>query len=93
MSQFRFARLALMLAAIGLNAAPALMHSASAQDKQPAADAAAQPKPDTVRPELFKLLDSAQIKPLMDAKNYTKSRTASPRPKPSRTRRHMKNMC
>lgn len=69
MSQFRFARLALMLAAIGLNAAPALMHSASAQDKN--AQAAAQPKPDTVRPELFKLLDPAQIKPLMDAKNYT----------------------
>jgi tetratricopeptide (TPR) repeat protein len=69
MSQFRFARLALMLAAIGLNAAPALMHSAYAQDKN--AQAAAQPKPDTVRPELFKLLDPAQIKPLMDAKNYT----------------------
>jgi tetratricopeptide (TPR) repeat protein len=70
MSQFRFARLALMLAAIGLNAAPALMHSAAAQDKNAAA-AAAQPKPDTVRPELYKLIDSAQIKPLMDAKNYT----------------------
>jgi tetratricopeptide (TPR) repeat protein len=69
MSQFRIARLALMLAAIGLNAAPALVHSAHAQDKN--APAAAQPKPDTVRPELFKLLDPAQIKPLMDAKNYT----------------------
>jgi tetratricopeptide (TPR) repeat protein len=69
MSQFRFARLALMLAAIGLNAAPALTHGAYAQDKND--QAAAQPKPDTVRPELFKLLDSAQIKPLMDAKNYT----------------------
>jgi tetratricopeptide (TPR) repeat protein len=69
MSQFRFARLALMLAAIGLNAAPVLMHGAHAQDKN--APAAAQPKPDTVRPELFKLLDPAQIKPLMDAKNYT----------------------
>ncbi|MGJ7917730.1 tetratricopeptide repeat protein [Massilia sp. LXY-6] len=69
MSQFRFARLALMLAAIGLNAAPALMHGAYAQDKN--AQAAAQPKPDTVRPELFKLLDPAQVKPLMDAKNYT----------------------
>jgi hypothetical protein len=68
MSQFRFARLALMLAAIGLNAAPALMHSASAQNKDaPAAQAPA----DSVRPELFKLLDPAQIKPLMDAKNYT----------------------
>jgi hypothetical protein len=52
MSQLRFARLALMLAAIGLNAAPALMHSASAQNKDAAAAAAAQPKPDTVRPEL-----------------------------------------
>jgi tetratricopeptide (TPR) repeat protein len=69
MSQFRIARLALMLAAIGLNAAPALVHSAYAQDKN--APAAAQPKPDTVRPELFKLLDPAQIKPLMDAKNFT----------------------
>lgn len=68
MSQFRFARLALMLAALGLNAAPVLMHGASAQDKNAQA---AQAKPDTVRPELFKLLDPAQIKPLMDAKNYT----------------------
>jgi hypothetical protein len=70
MSQFRFARLALMLAAIGLNAAPALMHSASAQDKNAPAAAPAQPPADSVRPELFKLLDPAQIKPLMDAKNY-----------------------
>jgi len=70
MSQFRFARLALMLAAIGLNAAPALMHGAAAQDKTAPA-AAAQPPADSVRPELFKLLDPAQIKPLMDAKNYT----------------------
>ncbi len=67
MSQFRFARLAMMLAALGLNAAPALMHSASAQDKKAEAPA---PKPDSVRPELYKLLDPAQIKPLMDAKNY-----------------------
>ncbi|MCS0588766.1 tetratricopeptide repeat protein [Massilia norwichensis] len=70
MSQFRFARLAVMLAAIGLNAAPALMQGAVAQDKNAQAAAAAQPKPDTVRPELFKLLDPAQVKPLMDAKNY-----------------------
>ncbi|MFK3738448.1 tetratricopeptide repeat protein [Massilia sp. TN1-12] len=67
MSQFRFARVALMLAAIGLNAAPALMHGAHAQNKG-AAPAAA--PADAVRPELFKLLDPAQIKPLMDAKNY-----------------------
>lgn len=67
MSQFRFARVALMLAAIGLNAAPALMHGAHAQNKD-AAPAAA--PADAVRPELFKLLDPTQIKPLMDAKNY-----------------------
>lgn len=80
MSQVRFARVALMLAAIGLNAAPALMQSASAQKAatvptappQPkgAAGAPAQPPADSVRPELFKLLDPAQIKPLLDAKNY-----------------------
>lgn len=69
MSQFRFARLALMLAAIGLNAAPVLMNSAAAQNKD-AAPAAAQPPADVVRPELYKLLDPAQIKPLVDAKNY-----------------------
>jgi tetratricopeptide (TPR) repeat protein len=68
MSQFRIARLAMMLAALGLNAAPALMHSASAQDKNAQA---AQAKPDTVRPELYKLIDPAQIKPLIDAKNFT----------------------
>jgi tetratricopeptide (TPR) repeat protein len=67
MSQLRLARLCLMLAAVGLNAAPVLMTGAHAQ-QAPAAVAA---KPETVRPELFKLLDPAQIKPLMDAKNYT----------------------
>jgi len=64
MSQFRLARLCLMLAAVGLSA-PALTTAVHAQEK-PAAEA---PK-DTVRPELFKLLDPAAIKPLMDAKNY-----------------------
>ena len=67
MSQFRLARLCLMLAAVGLNAAPILMTSAHAQKPAAAAPAA---KPDAVRPELFKLLDPAQTKPLMDAKNY-----------------------
>src|SRR5437763_10116900 len=84
MSQVRIARLALMLAAIGLNAAPALMPSALAQkaatvptappppkDAPTGANAAAQPKADAVRPELFKLLDPTQLKPLLDAKNYT----------------------
>ena len=64
MSQLRLARLCLMLAAVGLSA-PALTTAVHAQEK-PAAEA---PK-DTVRPELFKLLDPAAIKPLMDAKNY-----------------------
>jgi hypothetical protein len=57
-----------MLAAVGLNAAPVLMTGAHAQ-KAPAAAAPAA-NPDVVRPELFKLLDPAQTKPLMDAKNY-----------------------
>jgi tetratricopeptide (TPR) repeat protein len=83
MSQFRLARLCLMLAAVGLNAAPILMSGAHAQHQrlntaatskptaaQEAAIAATQ-KGDAVRPELFKLLDPAQLKPLMDAKNYT----------------------
>jgi hypothetical protein len=65
MSQFRLARLALMLAALGLNAAPVLMHSASAEDKPAAAPQ------DGVRPELLKLLDQAQAKQLVDAKNFT----------------------
>ena len=69
MAQFRLARLCLMLAAIGVTA-PALVSSAQAQQKSDAPAAAAAQK-DTVRPELFKLLDPAAIQPLMDAKNYT----------------------
>jgi tetratricopeptide (TPR) repeat protein len=68
MSQFRLARLGLMLAAVGLST-PLLMTGAHAQDKAAAPAAAAAPA-DTVRPELFKLLDPAAIKQLMDAKNY-----------------------
>jgi hypothetical protein len=84
MPQFRFARISLLLAAIGLNAATALTGAAFAQDK-PAAPAEA-PK-DTVRPEIFKLVDPAQIKPLMDAKNYTevKSRLAQADALPNKT--------
>ena len=82
MPQFRLARIGLLLAAIGLNAAPALLGTAYAQDK-PAAEA---PK-DTVRPEIFKLVDPAQIKPLMDAKNYAevKSRLAQADALPNKT--------
>jgi tetratricopeptide (TPR) repeat protein len=78
MSHHRFARLALMLAAFGLNAAPVLMHSASAQNKDaaPAAAPAAQaPAADSVRPELFKLLDPKAFKPLIDAKNFTEAQS------------------
>jgi tetratricopeptide (TPR) repeat protein len=67
MSQFRLARISLMLAAIGLNAAPAFAQKTPAP--APAAGAPAAPA-DTVRPELFKLLDPAAVKQLMADKNY-----------------------
>ncbi|MEX5748728.1 tetratricopeptide repeat protein [Massilia sp. X63] len=70
MAQFRLARLCLMLAAIGVSA-PALVSSAYAQQKSDAAAPAAQAAAkDTVRPEMFKLLDPAALKPLIDAKNF-----------------------
>jgi len=68
MSHIRFARISLLLAAIGLNAAPAMLGMApvhAAEEKKPEA-----PK-DAVRPEIYKLIDPAQTKPLLDAKNYT----------------------
>lgn len=65
MSHFRLARLCLLLAAVGLNSAPALMTGAHAQK---AAAPAAAPA-NTVRPELFKLLDSNAIQQLIAAKN------------------------
>ncbi len=71
MAQFRLARLCLMLAAIGVSA-PALVSSASAQQKSDAPAAAAQAAAkDTVRPEMFKLLDPAALKPLIEGKNFT----------------------
>lgn len=69
MSQFRLARLFLMLAAIGLNTAPALMNSAHAQKKDDKA-APAQPAGPSVRQEVYKLIDPAAVKAAMDAKNY-----------------------
>jgi len=69
MSHIRFARLSLLLAAIGLNAAPAIMGMApvhAAEEKK-----APEPPKDVVRPEIFKLIDPAQTKPLLEAKNYT----------------------
>lgn len=68
MSQFRFARLFMLLAAIGLNTAPALMHSANAQQKDEKAPA--EQKGPTVRPEVYKLIDPTAVKAAMDAKNY-----------------------
>ncbi|MYM24730.1 hypothetical protein GTP46_19015 [Duganella sp. FT135W] len=68
MSHIRLARISLLLAAIGLNAAPAILGMApvqAAEEKKPEA-----PK-DAVRPEIYKLIDPAQTKPLLDAKNYT----------------------
>ncbi|MBB5606872.1 MULTISPECIES: hypothetical protein [unclassified Janthinobacterium] len=70
MSQFRLARLSLLLAAIGLNMLPALSHAQDAQPAAPAAGAPAAAPADTVRPEVFKLLDPAVVKASMDAKNY-----------------------
>ncbi|MFD2366191.1 tetratricopeptide repeat protein [Pseudoduganella sp. GCM10020061] len=64
MSNFRLARISLLLAAIGLSAVPAV----HAQDKP--ADAKAEAPKDAVRPELHKLLDPKVVQPLMTAKNY-----------------------
>ena len=52
MPQFRLARISLLLATLGLSA-PLLLTSAHAEDK-PAAEA---PKVETVRQDMFKLLD------------------------------------
>ncbi|WP_332848103.1 tetratricopeptide repeat protein [Massilia sp. S19_KUP03_FR1] len=81
MSQFRFARLFMMLAAVGLNVLPSAANAQASKSAMPAATssgptpaqgaAVATPPADAVRPELFKLLDPTAIKPLMDAKNYT----------------------
>ncbi|SDH30870.1 MULTISPECIES: hypothetical protein [unclassified Duganella] len=68
MSHKRLARISLLLAAIGLNAAPAVMGLApvhAAEEKK----APEQPA-NTVRPDMYKLIDPAQTKPLIDAKNY-----------------------
>ncbi len=66
MSQFRLARISLLLAAIGLNAVPALLPSAYAQ-AAPAADAAKAP---IVRKDLLKILDPAKTQELIKAKKF-----------------------
>ena len=69
MSHIRLARISLILAAIGLNAVPAVLGMSPVY----AAEAAkpAEPPKDVVRPEIFKLIDPAQTKELLAAKNYT----------------------
>ncbi|MBP1207563.1 hypothetical protein JOD97_005646 [Duganella sp. 1411] len=76
MSHFRLARISLILAAIGLNAVPAMLGvtAAHAQDKEKEKAAAEAPK-DAVRPEIYKLIDPAQTKPLLDAKNFQEYQT------------------
>ena len=68
MTKLRLARISLILAALGLNAAPAIL-GASAQAAEKAAPAPEAPK-DVVRPEMYKLIDPAQIKELTAAKNF-----------------------
>ncbi|MYM95326.1 hypothetical protein [Duganella vulcania] len=69
MSHIRLARISLILAAIGLNAVPAVLGMSPVY----AAEAAkpVEPPKDTVRPEIYKLIDPAQTKELLAAKNYT----------------------
>jgi len=69
MTKSRLARISLIVAALGLNVAPAIL-GASAQAAEKAAPAPEAPK-DVVRPEMYKLIDPAQIKELMAAKNFT----------------------
>jgi hypothetical protein len=72
MSHIRFARISLLLAAIGLNAAPAMLGLApvhAAEEKKAEA-----PK-DTLRPEIYKALEPAQTKELVNAKNFTEFQT------------------
>jgi tetratricopeptide (TPR) repeat protein len=67
MSNFRLARISLLLAAIGLSAVPAVhaQDKAAAEAAKKAAEAA-----NAVRPELHKLLDPKVVQPLMTAKNF-----------------------
>src|SRR5471030_170186 len=68
MSHIRLARISLILAAIGLNAAPAMLGMSPVYAAE-AAKPAERPK-DTVRPEIYKLIDPVQTKELLAAKNY-----------------------
>lgn len=67
MTKFRFARTSLLAAVLGLNFAPAVLGVSPVMAADAAPEAA---KQETIRPELYKLIDPAQIKELMAAKNY-----------------------
>jgi len=73
MTKSRLARISLILAAIGLNAAPAIL-GASAQAAEKAAPAPEAPK-DVVRPEMYKLIDPAQMNELKAAKNFAEMKS------------------
>lgn len=66
MTQYRFARIGLLLAAIGLGAGPALVQTAHAQDKKEIAGA----QQETVRKEMYKFLDGKVLTPLLEGKKY-----------------------
>jgi hypothetical protein len=74
MSHIRLARISLLLAAIGLNAAPAMLGMSAAHAAEKEKPAAEAPK-DAVRPEIYKLIEPAQTKELLAAKNYTEFQT------------------
>ena len=86
MSQFRLARVSLLLAALGLNAAPVLTSGAHAQTK-PAEKAAEAPK-EAVRADMIKLIDSPVIKELIAKQDFAevegriKQAEAMPNPNP-----------
>jgi len=87
MSHIRFARLSLLLAALGLNAAPTLLGMTPVV----AAEAAkpAEPPKDTVRPEIYKLIDPARPKTCCLTRTSPNSRAASIRRPPCLTLRRM----
>jgi tetratricopeptide (TPR) repeat protein len=69
MSHTRLARIGLIVAALGLNAAPAMLGMSAAQAAEKEKAPAEAPK-DAIRPEMYKLLDPAQTKDLIAAKNF-----------------------
>jgi hypothetical protein len=67
MTQYRFARIGLLLAAIGLGAVPALVQTAHAEDKK------AEAQQETVRKDMVKFLDGKTLGPLLEAKKYSEA--------------------